>query len=223
MRMPPGFRVPRAARAALAAGALLAMSGAAPGATPAPGSFLVATREQQGFFAETVVLLIEHDADGSVGLVVNHPTRLPLAKLLPDVGGAENGARPVFLGGPVSLKDVTLLIRADKAPPRAVHVVDDVYATRSLKTLREITEGKLKGARFRAYAGYAGWAPGQLESEIARGAWNVVPAQADAVFTHHPGKLWHRLVRRGNTTIVRLVRPAPGAPAITPGRVRVRF
>lgn len=175
-------------------------SGSAQGLQPAPGSFLVATRGQQGFFSATVILLIACDSDGAFGLVINRPTKISLAKLLPEVHGL--GGDRLYLGGPVALDQLTLLIRSPTPPSGTLHVVGDVYASGSLKTLRSVAGKHAVQARFRGYAGYAGWGPGQLDSELAQGAWTVVPADADDVFTTAPVKLWDQLVRQGDVRLV---------------------
>lgn len=174
---------------------------------PAAGRFLVATRGQQGFFAKTVILLVRYGPKGAFGVIVNRPTKFPLAKLLPDVAELQGRPDLIYVGGPVSLSRLTLLIRSKTPPPDAVHVTDDLYASGSLKALRAVAGGKLAGASFRGYAGYAGWAAGQLESEIERGGWHVVSADADDVFSKDPSGLWQRLIARKQTRLVDADRP----------------
>lgn len=175
-------------------------------AAPAAGRFLVATRQQQGFFSETVVLLINYGGDGALGLIINRPTKLPLDQALPNVKEIQGSGRSLYLGGPVSLEHLTLLIHSKTPPEKAIHVIDDVYASGSLTVLRALAENQLKGARFRAYAGYAGWAPGQLDAELAHGDWIVVPASTNAVFTKDPAQLWRTLVQPRSLQIVTLDR-----------------
>lgn len=193
--------------ALLFAVAVAASAGAAAqGTVPAAGRFLVAARSQQGFFAHSVILLVDYGPRGAFGLVINHPTTLPLANLLPDERELEGHNDTVYLGGPVSLDRLTLLIRSHQPPPRALHVTDDIYASGSLTVLRKAVNGELAGAVFRGYAGYAGWGPGQLDAEIARGDWKVIPAQADSVFSDHPQTLWRKLVQSQELKVVRLGR-----------------
>jgi putative transcriptional regulator len=178
-------------------------------AAPAAGSFLVAARQQQGDFSRSVVFLLTYGKSGAFGLIVNRPTTLPLAKLLPDVRALQGRDDRLYVGGPVSIDHLILLIRAKSAPPDAVHVMDDIYASGSTKALGAVAGGRLAGASFRGYAGYAGWGPGQLDEEIANGDWFVVRADADAVFTDKPGDLWDKLIQTQDTKLVRLGRPDP--------------
>jgi putative transcriptional regulator len=170
---------------------------------PAAGRLLVATRLQQGFFARSVILLIAYGPDGAVGVVINHPTRLALAAVLPNMGVLRSGADPLYLGGPVSLDSLTILIRSQTAPPESLEVLDGVYASGSMEALRAVVRHELAGASFRTYAGYAGWAPGQLDSELEQGAWTVVPAEAGEIFSSAPEKLWDRLSKPGDLLLVR--------------------
>lgn len=168
----------------------------AAGVAPAAGRFLVAKKAAHGIFAHSVVLLIAYGPRGAMGLIINRPTQFPAARALPDMDGLHGSGASLYIGGPVALRHATFLIRSASAPPESVHVLDDVYATGHLETLQAIVSGKSPSADFRVYVGYAGWGPGQLEAEIARGGWLVLPASAGEVFTTDPAGLWHRLIQR---------------------------
>lgn len=171
---------------------------------PAAGRFLVATPTQQGFFAKSVILLITYGPDGALGIVVNHPTKLTLARVLPDPTVLHGRTDLLYIGGPVALDDLTILIRTRSALPASRRILAGIYASESLATLRAAVSQKLVASRFRAYAGYAGWAPGQLDSELEEGAWTIVPADAADMFTSAPDKLWNKLNRQGNVIVVKL-------------------
>ncbi|MDE2108253.1 MAG: YqgE/AlgH family protein [Gammaproteobacteria bacterium] len=162
----------------------------------------MATRTQQGFFAQSVILLIAYGPDGAVGIVVNHPTKVALAEVLPDHDLLRGRHDLLYLGGPVSLDDLTMLIRSHSAPAKSIRVFTGVYASASSTTLRSAIDQKLTSASFRTYAGYAGWAPGQLDSELEQGAWIVVRADADEVFATAPEKLWDKLIPQGDVILV---------------------
>jgi putative transcriptional regulator len=185
---------------ALLAGLWLA---AAPPSSPAPaadepaiGRFLVANRQVAGFFGESVVVLVDHGAHGSLGLIVNRPVELTLDELLPDVERARGHGEHAFLGGPVATDQLLLLIRAKQPPRGSAPVLDDLHVSGSRETLIELLGGSSAGVEFRAYVGYAGWAPGQLASEIARGDWTLAPGDAASVFARDPSGLWETLLRR---------------------------
>ena len=199
-----------AALVLLAAGATAWSAAARAGLAPAAGRFVVATRTQQGFFAQSVILLIAYGADGAVGIVINHPTKVTLAQVLPDPGLLRGRSDLLYLGGPVSLDDLTMLIRSRSAPAKSKRVLTGVYASGSLRALRAAIGQKLTSTSFRAYAGYAGWAPGQLDSELEQGAWIVVPADADEVFAPVPEKLWDKLAPQTNVILVQLASRGPG-------------
>ena len=158
--------------------ALLALS-----ANPQPlatGNLLVATaKSYDPDFAGSVVLLIRYDRESAIGLMLNKPTLVPIGEVLPDVKGK---SVRVFAGGPVTIGVRGLL--ESKAPP-----FFDVVSNK-IELLRTIASGK---PPLRVYAGYTGWTAPQLQSEVARGLWKVLPASAGAVFDPHPETLWRRL------------------------------
>lgn len=163
---------------------------------PATGRFLVATTQLDGpGFRQTVVLLVAADETGAMGLVVNRPAPEPENRAERDSG--EQAKQGLFLGGPVLAGSLFVLFRGDSAGggngEDVGHVVDDVYVTTSADRLETLIENGLDPARVRVYAGYAGWGPGQLEGEIARGDWNVQAATAADVFTDRVESLWERL------------------------------
>ncbi|HXV76137.1 MAG TPA: YqgE/AlgH family protein [Candidatus Polarisedimenticolaceae bacterium] len=158
-----------------------------------PGRFLVAHREMlDPNFAETVVLLVDHDANGALGLVINRPSELTLSALSSEIEGLRGRDDPVYVGGPVPGGPIFVLIRDDAVAGDAKRVIDGVYLSRDQAILEHLT-GR-PADEFRVYAGYAGWAPGQLDHELERGDWHVVPAAADWVFDPRPAEVWRRLV-----------------------------
>jgi putative transcriptional regulator len=174
---------------------------------PTTGRFLVASRGQPGVFARSVVLLIACGPHGALGVIVNRPTKVALAKALADPPRLNGQPHPLYFGGPVALDHLTILIRAKTKPPDAVHVIGDIYASGSMDALRAVAAHKIADASFRGYAGYAGWAPGQLEDEIARGGWKVLPASDRDVFTKDPASLWGKLIRQKAPILVNLSPP----------------
>jgi putative transcriptional regulator len=157
------------------------------------GRFLVASRKLvDPNFKKTIVLLIEHGPTGALGLVINQRSELRVSTLLPGVEELRGSKLRVFLGGPVALQGVMLLLRTDDPPQESIQVLADVHLSGSLEVLREY--GKRGEDRMRAYVGHAGWAPGQLESEVARGDWHVVPGSAAEVFADDTEAVWPRII-----------------------------
>lgn len=170
------------------------------------GQLLVADENlQDPNFAKAVVLIVNSDPDeGTVGIIVNRRSDVPLSKVFPRIKSAS--ADPVYMGGPVEIGSGQALLRNDSGS-EARHIVDDVYASGSQELIEESVAAKASPAKFRLYLGYAGWAPGQLESEIAAGAWVVRSANANVVFDANPDSLWTRLIREAHMRIAGLGRP----------------
>ncbi len=177
---------------------------------PAKGKLLIASRQLNGpLFAETVVLLLEYGPEGAMGLIVNRPTSVPLATLVPDWEALRDRPETVYLGGPVASHTLYLLIRAAEPPPESTRIVGDVYGTASGDTLRSELERDPSADRVRAYVGYAGWAPRQLDAELARGDWHLADGSPKLVFEVAASELWPELVRQHEGVQVR----RPGWPA----------
>ncbi len=147
------------------------------------GKFLVASPLMgDPNFARTVVLMLQHDEDGALGVVVNRPSESPVAEHLPE--WAPHSATPpvVFVGGPVSPETGIGLRKSEPGGVPAVEVFDLVADREVLGPIR-------------VFSGYAGWGPNQLEAELEDTAWLVVEASGDAVFTDRPDLLWGRIMR----------------------------
>lgn len=143
-------------------------------------------------FARTVILMIEHDGDGALGVVVNRPSDTPLHEPLPGWGDLAAGPGVIFVGGPVQPEAAICLARAaEPDPPRWSPVVG---ATGTFDLDGEPPDRGI--AAVRVFAGYAGWAPGQLDDELAEGAWWVVDADPDDAFAPEPGRLWNEVLGR---------------------------
>jgi len=167
-------------------------------AQPAAGRFLVAARGlSDPNFERSVVLLVQHEAEGSWGLVINRPTGVPLAKLFTEEPGLGRLDGFLYAGGPVGAGRFLLLLRAHRPPEESRPVFADVYlgwTPAALRDSRGISE-------FRVYSGYAGWAPGQLDVEIARGDWHLLPAEAPLLFGRRPELIWEELARKVETPV----------------------
>ena len=168
---------------------------------PRSETFLIAARGMQDpNFAQTVVLLIDYDAQGAFGLIINRPTPHSLAELWPEITGLE--AHAVHFGGPVFPNRLLFLLRSGDAPQGMRRVIPGVYLGSDELTLKRIIA---KGEEeFRTYAGYSGWGPGQLDNEVARGDWHIVPAQRRFIFDPQPAEVWDELIQRVDTQVAKL-------------------
>jgi len=161
---------------------------------PAKGKLLVATELIRGdIFVHTVVLLLHYDETGAVGLVINRPTDVAPRELLPDDDEIADYDGTLYWGGPVEMDSLRALLRSDSPPDSAERIADSVYLVPFDDALADLSGGV---ARLRFFIGIAGWAPGQLELELAAGSWTVAPATDDRVFAKGPAALWHRLAPR---------------------------
>jgi putative transcriptional regulator len=188
-------------RAAAALVACVALSGAAAGPSPdrdparlRPGLFLYAAPGiTDSRFAESVVLLIRHGPEGSMGVVVNRPTEMPLAEALEKVEEARGSDITVYWGGPVQPEAILALVRAPSPSPGAQTVLPDVHLTGDLLDVRAALSERDPAGRLRVYTGYAGWTAGQLPVEVRAGVWVLDRADAGSIFAPDPSKLWLRV------------------------------
>ena len=167
------------------------------------GKFLVAGRKiRDPRFMETVILLVQHDLHGTVGLVVNRPTTARLADLFPEIREQHGAEHFTYIGGPVGMAQGLLLIRQPDRAEESQWVFDDVYVSSSRTVLERLVKKPDGKTKFRAYAGYAGWFFGQLEQEVMTGDWRVVQADAETIFTKSAAEIWPELIRK--TEIIRI-------------------
>ena len=190
----------RAAILAVAATILLFAQAAAATAATAPGSlagwFLVAAPDMPDpRFAGTVIYMIRHGPDGAMGFVINRVLAEDWAEniLDPDSAPAERAGRKIAVhyGGPVGATEGFILHSDDFSSGNSVRVTDRVWLSADPDVLREMArrEGPPRGLFI---LGYSGWAPGQLESELARDDWAVAPGDTDLLFDPDLANKWRR-------------------------------
>ena len=196
--------------------ALASVASVVPAAQPplANGVFLVARPElKDPNFRETVVLItMPQVGGGPLGVIINRPLGAGLSAIIPGAKLPDH-LDAIYSGGPVRRERVLFLVRSEQAPEPSLHVLEDVYLSGSRELLEQLARGEAKATAFRAYAGYAGWAPGQLQAEIARGGWLVTSADAATIFARDPSRVWGELIRRLAARKARAASVAPGAPA----------
>lgn len=167
---------------------------------PEAGRLLVAMPMiEEPPFARSVVLLLDHDDDGTLGVVVNRPTDVDVGSVLPSWVGYTSGPGVLFQGGPVALDSALGLatvprVAPDEEEPLGWRRLVDGLGLVDLDTPPELLADEL--ARLRIFAGYAGWAAGQLGAELDEGAWVVVEAEPGDAFTDEPDTLWRDVLRR---------------------------
>lgn len=174
-----------------------------------PSLFLVADRQlTHPSFRETVVLVTRHGRGGPIGVIVNRPLDVSLDKIFPTL---DVKTRQVLHdGGPVERQLLSYIFRGGKPAAGTLAVAEKTYIARSSTLLAELLRGDRPHTGLRVVAGYAGWAPGQLENEINRGDWHVLPVDSTVLFDRPIGKMWSELHRRATQTTVRHEPPPAG-------------
>jgi putative transcriptional regulator len=164
-------------------------------------------------FMRTTVFIAEHSIDGAVGVVLNRPSNTDVAGVLPAWSAAVTSPAVVFVGGPVAQEGALALARVGglELPDFGFQPVVDGFGVVDLETDSSLLAPHLAGMR--VYAGYAGWAPGQLEAEVAEGAWYVVDGAPDDVFCSRPEVLWRDVLRRQGGELA-LVSTFPADPTL---------
>lgn len=166
---------------------------------PARGKFLVASPGMTDpRFQETVILLIGYDSTGATGLIINRPTQVTLAELLPFVPGLTKRSDVAYYGGPVEGQRMFMLVRSREKPDESENVFADVYVSVSKNTLERMIQARKTDKKLRVYSGYARWFPGQLDKEVSLGGWYIVNADADAIFEKEASQLWPDLIGRSS-------------------------
>jgi len=157
------------------------------------GAILLATEASHDTdFAHTAVLVLDHDVHRATGLVLNRPVKISLAEVFAELKAGPALAQTAWAGGPVLL-GVNALLRSRTPRAGLDRVLRGVYLISDKQRMRAEIAAGTPAASFRVYLGACGWGAGQLESEISRGLWRIVPGSADLVFDAKPDALWGRL------------------------------
>ena len=144
-------------------------------------------------FQRTVVLIAEHTDEGAMGVVLNRPSDTSVAEAAPQIGPLVGDEEPVFVGGPVSPEGIIVLAEFDDPEDAAMVVVEDVGFASANADFEALADGT---RRARAYAGHAGWGPGQLEAEIEEEAWILEPPRREELFYEDVERLWNAVLER---------------------------
>jgi putative transcriptional regulator len=179
--------------AALAAAAHVALAQA-----PSGGFFLVAKPSiLDPNFSRTVVLVTPTPDGGILGVILNRPTKRSLAEILPGNERLARFTEPLRFGGPVEPGGLFALFRGTEEPGPSFPVIGDVRLALQPATVEQLLLKPPEALRL--FVGYAGWAPGQLDNELARGDWWTLKADVDSIFRKDTGTLWDELERRARS------------------------
>jgi len=162
--------------------------------------FLVARRGMSDpNFRETVVLVTHPPRGGPFGVIINRPLGQRLSEVFPDQSSLKGRKEVLYFGGPVGRQGLVFLVRSPNPPQGVMMVLRDVFFTSDTELIEGLFQRKEPLRGLRIFAGYSGWAPGQLQNELKRGGWHVVPADAESVFDKDPARLWQDLIGHATT------------------------
>ena len=161
------------------------------------GIFLIAGRNlNDPNFNKSVILITDFNETGTTGLIINKSTDIHIDQVLPQFSQWNSITRYLNIGGPVATRSFSLLVRSSKDLPASgsKHIIDDIYLINTMEMLNYIPDQDENKTFFKLYLGYAGWSPGQLESELLRGDWHLWHAEADLIFETEYSEIWHQLI-----------------------------
>jgi putative transcriptional regulator len=160
-------------------------------------------------FRRTVVLIVAHDEDGAVGLVLNRHTETEVAEAVPELADLVEPGEVVSIGGPVQTEAVVVLAEWDDLDEAGAIVLDDIGLMGSEGDAERVSAAT---RRVRVFAGYAGWGGGQLEAELEEPSWVLESAGADDIFGDEHD-LWASVLRRKGGAF-KLVATMPEDPSL---------
>ena len=163
--------------------------------TLAPGFLIAVPQLQDPNFHQAVVLLLQQSEDGALGIVINRDSGMLLRELCErhEIPYAGDPHKRIRQGGPVQPEQGLVVYGDEHRDPDGRQLVDGLHVSASTTTLSRLCN--LDRGRFQCFAGYAGWGPGQLEQEIAEGAWILSSANPRLVLEESPEQIWERSLR----------------------------
>ncbi|TWT63683.1 YqgE/AlgH family protein [Rubinisphaera italica] len=162
------------------------------------GYFLLATKNlHDSNFFRTAVLMLEHNEEGAMGVIVNRPSSVNLAHALVGHFNVPPSENVIYVGGPVEPQALSMLHDNAEWGKSDITVLPNVFVGSSAEAFEEIIMGEPPEctSSFRVYSGYAGWGSGQLEGEVERGDWFTLKANTELVFSNRPYQLWDDLLQ----------------------------
>jgi putative transcriptional regulator len=172
-------------------------------------------------FAKSVVLLVQYDEDGVVGLILNRRSKVPISRVLDELAGAKKRADLVYAGGPVGRTDVLALTRS-RPSGDAKRVFGDVFLVSTREDMEKTFAAATDADGVRVYLGYSGWTGPQLEHELELGAWFIFQGSAKAVFDSDPDSMWERFIRQTEFRVASGLGARPFRPRAAGGDLPAR-
>jgi putative transcriptional regulator len=149
---------------------------------------------QDYFFKRSVILLAEHNDEGTFGVIVNKPVKARFNDVVKDFPEFNS---KIFLGGPVQSDSLFFLHTIGEAIENSLEIMPGIYWGGDIEQVREmISLEQIKPAQIRFFIGYSGWAPKQLDDELERNSWVVSQIGIEDIFRTTPSMLWTRSLRK---------------------------
>ena len=149
---------------------------------------------QDIYFKRSVVLITEHNEEGTMGFVLNNPIKSGISEILSDFPEINS---LVGIGGPVHTDIIHYLHTAGDLVPGSVHVMEDLYTGGDFEVLRSlVSENLIKHQEIRFFIGLSSWYAGQLERELSEDAWMVTSLDRDSIMNIGDGKLWEQVLKK---------------------------
>jgi putative transcriptional regulator len=161
-------------------------------------------------FWRTVVLIVEHNDEGALGLVLNRPSETTVGEAVPQLGRLLDAEDELLVGGPVAPSSVIVLAEFEDPDDAALIAFEDIGVLGTGEESDDLTVG-VRTAR--AFAGHAGWGPGQLDGELERGDWILEPARRSDAFAEDPRALWGEVLTRKGGSYALIAR-MPADPSL---------
>lgn len=179
---------------------------------PDSGSVLLVAADEMldPRFRQAVVLVTRHGRSRSpIGVIFNRAFEVSVEQVLP--GMPQAAQHRLHYGGPVGQGQIVFLLRGESAPGGAIAVGEHLFLSSHVGSLLQLLAAPTPASHLRVFKGFASWAPSQLESEIGRGDWYVLPVDADTLFGDPLDGLWLKLWRRATMVTVEAPYQAPEA------------
>lgn len=160
------------------------------------GTLLIASPDiDSGIYFRAVILVCEHSASGSFGIIINKPLEVELPEDVINLKEVINPNVQVRAGGPLQANQMMLVHSSDRISEQTLKVCENVFLGGDVQFLQE-TVADPNGPQLRLCFGYSGWGPGQLEQEFLSGLWFLAPGSAEYLFNKTPEKIWQMVLRQ---------------------------
>jgi putative transcriptional regulator len=162
--------------------------------------YLVARRGlSDPFFAHSAVLMLPSEGlPLVVGLIINRPTSISLRQLFPQNPALNSKTETAYFGGPVDVRDLSVVFRTLQPPKKAIRLVDDIYVSFDARLMETLLANPQGAQDVRVFLGRSQWAPAQLQNEILQGSWYSVQAESKLIFAADPQQVWSTLLNQAH-------------------------